>query len=127
MKKKKLILTIYIPLFLLGILYFYVMNKRDLNKREIAPKIKFETKLNDLYVTSISFDRNGLYLNNVLYNAGGISGYSIVHFKNGLIKLRDIKPPYVLSKKVNNDTLRISKNDVNYYLLVTQEIEYSRR
>ncbi len=127
MKNKKLILLTYIPLFLLGMLFLYIMNKGDLNEREIAPKIRFETKLIDLYVASISFERNGLYLNKVLYNAGGISSYSRVHFKNGLIELQDIKPPYVLSKKVNNDTLRISKNDVNYYLLVTQEIEYSRR
>ena len=127
MKNKKLVLLAYLPLFLLGMLFLYIMNKGDFNEREIAPKIRFETKLIDLYVTSRSFERNGLYLNKVLYNAGGISSYSRVHFKNGLIELQDIKPPYVLSKKVNNDTLRISKNDVNYYLLVTQEIEYSRR
>jgi len=127
MKNKKLILPIYIPLFFTGILYLYIINKRDLNEREIAPKIRFEIKLNDLYVTSISFERNGLYLNKVLYNAGGISSYSRVHFKNGSIELQDIKPPFVLSKKTNIDTLWISKNDVNYYLLVTQEIEYSRK
>ncbi|WP_116787545.1 hypothetical protein [Flavobacterium psychrotrophum] len=102
------------------------MNERDLNKREIAPKIRFETKLNDLHVTSISFERNDLYLNKVLYNSDGISSYSRVHFKNGLIELQDINPPFVISKKANNDTLKISKSDVNYYLLVTQEIEYSR-
>lgn len=127
MKNKKIILPIYIPLFLLGILYLYIMNNRDLHEREIAPKIRFETKLDDLYVTSISFERNDLYLNKILYNAGGISSYSRIKAKNGSIELEDIKPPFILSKKVNNDTLRINKNNLNYYLLVTEEIKHARR
>lgn len=126
MKKKKLIMVFYIPLFLLGIFYVYMMDKKQINDRETAPKIRFEVSLDELYVTSISFERNDLYLNEVLYDAGGISSYSRVHSKNGLIRLRDIAPPFTLTKKANNDTLQIIKQNKKMYLLVTEEIRYAR-
>jgi hypothetical protein len=124
--KEKINLAYFIPVFLLGIVYLYIMNKRDLNRHETAPKIRFEAGLNKLYITEISFERNDLYLNDTLYNAGGISGYSRVHTNNGLIELSDVEPPFTLTKKANNDTLRISKDDSDYYLLVTTEIKFAR-
>jgi len=101
------------------------MLKKDRQDYENAPKIRFENEL-DLHVQKISFERNGLFLNERRYNAGGISGYSRVHLDDSIYKLRNIEPPFRLAKAKQTDTLNIIKGDKRFYMLVTEEIKWSR-
>lgn len=103
----------------IGILFFYQVNKRQREKFEKAPKINKELRLEDLSVKKISFERNGLYLNGNQYNSGGISWYSKVHDQDTTFVLGDIEPPFLLRKRENSDTLRIINDKTEYYLLVT--------
>lgn len=125
MKKKKQILFLS-TVFIAGIIYVYMMNKRSHDKYMNAPKIRTELALKQIDVEKISFERSGLYLNKVQFNANGISSHSRVHYKDSVVLLRQIKPPFILRKKSSNDTLELIKNNKKYYLLVSQEISYSK-
>ncbi|RZL44656.1 MAG: hypothetical protein EOO93_27695 [Pedobacter sp.] len=125
-KNRKLIF-LYVSLVPLSVLFIYIVNRMQYNERENAPIIRFEESLGDVYVKTISFERNGLYLNNILYNAGGISGYSRLIDKNRIVLLEDIQPPFILRKKDNNDTLELVKGDQRLFLNVTNEIKWAQK
>jgi len=120
--KKTIINKYHILLMILAILFVYFSNMYDENKLKNSPKLNFENSL-DIYVKEISFERNNLYLNDIQYQAYGISGYSKVRLlgTNKELTLKKIIPPFKMEKKAKNDTLKIKKNGV-YYLLVTEEI-----
>ena len=122
MDKKKRTLILLPPIFIIGIAFVYTMNKREREKLANAPKINFENELKDIEVYSTSFERNGLFLNKKQYNGHGISWYSKVIYNNDTLSLGDIKPPFHISKKSNNDTLKITKGEKELYLLVSNEI-----
>ncbi|MXN91467.1 hypothetical protein GR160_09520 [Flavobacterium sp. Sd200] len=126
MKKKKAFYTAYIPVFLLGIFYVYKMDQLAENNRKLAPEICFEKGLEELIVKTISFERNNLYFNDTLYNSEGISSYTRVKSKNTVEELSDIKSPFKIKKKSNNDTLEFYKNGKLYYILLTEEINFSQ-
>lgn len=67
-------------------------------------------------VIDISFQRNGLYLNGVEFYSGGISGYTKFHVGDSLVSLDRIKPPFMLIKKEDNDTLTIIKGNQKFVL-----------
>ncbi len=108
----------------MGVLFMYIMfvyTNPDVNN---APRLFYENEIN-IEVKKISFQRNYLYLNNILYNAGGISGYSRVYSTDNYVnRLENIKPPFKIEKEAKNDTLRILKENKLYFLLVTQEQNY---
>ena len=81
----------------------------------------------DLDVHRISFERNGLLLNGHEYNASGISGYSRLHFIDTIYSLKDIAPPFTLKKKKNNDSLELIKDNQQYLLNITEEINWAGR
>ncbi|THD31554.1 hypothetical protein [uncultured Flavobacterium sp.] len=120
--KKTIVNKFDLLLLILAIPFFYFTSIYDENKLKNSPKLNFENSL-DIYVKEISFERNGLYLNDIQHQAYGISGYSKVHLlgTNKELTLKEIIPPFKMEKKEKNDTLKIKKNDV-YYLLVTEEI-----
>src|SRR5690606_13521021 len=93
MNKKTQILFLS-TLFIAGIIYVYIINKRSYDKYMNAPKIRTELALKPIDVEKISFERSGLYLNKVQYNADGISSHSRIHYKGSVILLREIKPPF---------------------------------
>jgi len=125
MKKKNLYL-LYIPLFILGIVYLYIMNKRDIDKRNSAPKIRFEDTLN-INVQKISFERNDLFINGKIYNASGISSYSRVknYHSGDSLSLDEINPPFDLRKGKNNDTLFVIQRANTYYLSIDKEVKFA--
>lgn len=115
---------LYIILVGLGISLMYIIFLRYYPDVKNAPKLFFKHELY-LDVKEISFERNHLYLNDTLYDAGGISGYSRVYSSpiNGT-DLMSIMPPFRMEKSANNDTLRIIKENKRYYLVVTKEQNY---
>lgn len=102
------------------------MNKRQINERNVAPKIRFEESLN-ISVHKISFERNCLFINGKIYNAFGISGYSHVKNYNSIdsLSLDEINPPFNLRKLKNNDTLIITKGANTYYLNIDKEVKFA--
>lgn len=125
MKNKKLkylskwyiIIMIIISPFIMFIFYpkyfFYSL--------ENAPKLNFEQAIDSISVKKIDFGRGGLKLNRIRYNAFGISAYSTIHNENESFELYKLRPPFILSKEANNDTLKIVKDDKTYYLLINEE------
>ena len=113
---------VFIAFVIFGIVFFVVSLNEDAKKFERAPKINYNVAI-DLYVNTVSFERNGLYIDDIEYNAYGISGYSRVHSYNSksVMTLDELQPQYHIYKKANNDTLHIEKGDVKYYLLANQE------
>lgn len=115
------------PIFVVfGILLMYFLFQNDIKDKENAPQLFFKDQVS-LKIKKISFERNQLYLNDTLYNAGGISGYSKVHSNNVTTELLNIQPPFLILKEANNDTLKIIKKDSLFYLLVTKEQDYVKR
>jgi capsular polysaccharide biosynthesis protein len=123
--KKTIVNKFDLLLLILAIPFFYFSSIYDENKLKNSPKLNFENSLN-IYVKEISFERNGLYLNDIQHQAYGISGYSKVHLQgtNKELTLKEIIPPFKMEKEEKNGTLKIKKNGV-YYLLVTEAIKSS--
>jgi len=113
----------YLIVFPIGLYFGYSMLKREKENLRNAPKLNFESSI-DIEVKDISFERNGLFLNKIEYNASGISAYSEFHGNDSVIDFKTFKAPFRLRKKSNNDTLSIIKNGKEMYLLVTEEIKY---
>lgn len=122
MNKRKIFfwVLVFIFSFILFAYVFRYSNEQYLIKFRGAPVISFKDSI-DLNVYKISFERNGLYLNNKIYNAGSISAYSKLHKADVVYQLDEIKSPFKLRKEKNNDTLHIVKDNEVYYLLVTEE------
>ena len=110
-----------------GTCYIYITDKAETEKYKTAPKIRMEHRLNSLLVNEISFERNGLYLNNIQYNADGISGYSKLHSNDSIFRFSRIKPPFVLRKKENNDSLELIKDNRSYFMNVSFEQEWAKQ
>jgi len=126
-KYKKINYTITAITLVVGVLFLYQSHISRIAARTNAPKISFKQGFKERHITSISFERNGLFLNDSLFNAGGISGYSRVHYKGKVFRLKDFNPPFVIrSKKPNNDTLKFLKEGKVLSLLIDEEIRYSR-
>lgn len=123
MKKNKAIWIIYSIVICIGIYLLYTILEREKESYKNAPKINYSSEVN-LEVKTISFERNGLFLNEEEYNANGISGYSRFKYLNTFTELNAITPPFTLMKEKNNDTLKVYKEDNEFYLLVREEIEY---
>lgn len=109
-------------LLLFMMIYFFTGYNHG---RKNNPSIAYSTALN-LNVKSISFERNGLHINDTTYIAGGVSWYSRLHYSNRVFRLNEIKPPFYISKKNNNDTLTILKDSRKYYILISEETNYSK-
>lgn len=111
----------------IGIIFVYSMNKNSRNKLINAPKIRKKTAFN-LNVKTISFERNGLYLNKKQYNSGGISWYSKFHLagSDSIYTFDDIKPPFTLQKSNDSDTLKLLQNNRKLYLLISEELQYDK-
>lgn len=124
--KKKTLIKFNIVMAILIVPFLYFTNMYNEKKIQNSPKLNFENSL-VIYVKKMSFERNGLYLNDIQYQAYGISGYSKVYLSgtNNKLTLKEITPPFKMEKEEKNDTLKIKK-DRNYYLLITQEIKASR-
>lgn len=120
--------TLTLILTVSGLSFMFLLYQFDIRKKQSAKELFYKDQCY-IEVERISFERNYLYLNDKMYNAGGISGYSKVHstINNALTKLIHIKPPFTIQKKENNDTLDIIKNDSLYYILVTEEQDYFRK
>lgn len=119
---KKIVL--HVLFYTLGFTILIVIYKRNLPDLENAPKLYYRDSLY-LYVKKISYERNNLYLNDTLYDAGGITGFSVVNINDKKsIDLWYVKPPFIIEKFANNDTLNIIKNDEQYYILVRKEQEW---
>lgn len=88
---------------------------------ENAPKLDFEHAVDSIYVEKIDFGRSGLKINGNRYNAFGISAYAKIHNENKSLELYKLSLPFTMSKEANNDTLKITKNDKQYYLLISEE------
>lgn len=115
---KKIVLSVI--LLTLGISLMYFMFLKYYPDIKNAPKLFFEDELY-INVKTISFERNHLYLNDTLYDAGGISGYSRVHSDSKENSLNNMIPPFRIEKSANSDTLKIMKGSEQYYLLVSRE------
>lgn len=97
---------------------------------ERSSKINFEYAADSIYVNKIRFERNSLYpkakvfLNDTLYDTY-ITYVSLIHQigSTNKLKLDDILPPFTLTKKENNDTIHIIKDNKKYYLLISEELE----
>lgn len=114
---------LYIILVGLGISLMYMIFLRYYPDVKNAPKLFFKDELY-LDVKEMSFERNHLYLNDTLYDAGGISGYSRIHSDTKETNLMSIIPPFRIEKSANNDTLKIIKGSERYYLLIRKEQNY---
>jgi len=113
-------------IFLIGLLLslsiptFYFIQKKKEEDRKNAPYIDFKSELKIL-VNRISFERNELYLNEKYYNANRITDYTDVYYnKSDSIKLDKIRPPFLMQKKANNDTLFIIKDKKYYHILISK-------
>lgn len=116
---------IVVAIVALGILYKFITDRDEWRKN--APIIAKESELKETNVGRISFERNGLFINDKEYRAGGISGYSRVLGRDGVFKLDEIEPPFILRKKGNNDTLELVKDDRSYFMNVTVEQEWAKQ
>ncbi|QYJ68278.1 hypothetical protein [Flavobacterium litorale] len=122
-KNKLLYLTIVV---IIGLVFVILMNKKNREDLVHAPKIRKEFGLKNINVKKISFERNGLFLNNKQYNSGGISWYSEFHFRDSIVLFEDISTPFTLKKRKNNDTLKLIKDDIEFYLLISKELRYDK-
>jgi len=104
-----------------GVLLFYFVTQYNKAKLEKAPKLDYEHSIDSLYVDKISFGRGNFRVNGVIYNAFGISSYSKIHNEDESFDLYKLPPPFILSKEANNDTLKILKDNKQYYLLISEE------
>lgn len=109
----------------LGILYKFITDRDE--SRKNAPMIAKEPELKETNVGRISFKRNGLFINDKKYRAGGISGYSRVPGEDGVFKLSKIEPPFIIRKKADNDTLEVIRGSQKLYVMVTEEQEWASR
>lgn len=125
--KRILLISLYI---LAGIIFGIGVYQYEKNSIEKSPKINFEYAVDSIYVNKIRFERNSLYpkakvfLNDTLYNTY-ITYISATHQigATNKLKLDDIIPPFTLTKKENNDTIYIIKDNKKYYLLISEELE----
>ena len=119
-------IIIFIGFAILGIVFLFINLSKDNKVRQTAPKINYDTAIN-IYVNTVSFERNGFFINDIDYNSYGISSYSRIHLyeSKNIVTLNKIKPPYHLYKKENNDTLNIDKKNIRYYLKLKEEINYA--
>jgi len=124
LKKKVLTLLLYIVVGTLGLAFIIYNFSREVDKRNNAPSLNFGCAINTI-VRKISFERNGLYINDTLYNAGGISWYSRLYSKAGVFNFSSFKTPFTLRKAVNNDTLHLIKEYSKYYLVISEEVKYA--
>ena len=122
MDKKLAVLVLSI--LIAGIVAFWFQSKINRSEFLRLPKIRKELSLDTIEVSKISFERNGLIINGRQYNAGGISSYSNVNFNDMTLKLEDIKTPFILTKRKNNDTLEIIKGDDKMYILISDELRF---
>jgi len=126
MKNNKVIWTL--TFLVAGIIYSYFIYLYEKKSIEKAPKIDFEHSLDSIVVSSIEFPRNafyfktGIYMNDTLYDTF-VSHGSQIYGSQEIEVLRKLPVPFVVSKKSNNDTLYLIKNDTKYYLLISEEIE----
>ena len=104
-----------------GALLFYFVSRYNRLEMENAPKLDFEHAVDSIYVEKIDFGRSGLKINGNRYNAFGISAYAKIHNEKKSLELYKLSPPFTMSKKANNDTLKITKNGKQYYLLISEE------
>ena len=118
---KKIVL--FVILLTLGVSLMYIIFLKYYPDVKNAPKLFFEDELY-INVKTISFERNHLYINDTLYDAGGISGYSRVHSDSKENSLNNMIPPFRIEKSANSDTLKIMKGSEQYYLLVSREQNY---
>ena|SRR5690606_6816082 len=121
MKKRKLIYLQYPIVIIGGALLFYFVSRYNRLEMENAPKLDFEHAIDSIYVDKIGFGRGNFRVNGIMYNAFGISSYSKIHNKDESFDLYKLPPPFILSKEANNDTLKIIKDDKQYYLLISEE------
>src|SRR5690606_16587115 len=121
MKKRKLIYLQYVIVILGGILLFYFVSRYNRLEMENAPKLDFEHAIESTLVEKIDFGRSGFKINGLKYNAFGISAYAKIHNESESFDLYKLPPPFILSKEANNDTLKIIKDDKQYYLLISEE------
>lgn len=130
MKKNKriLIISLYI---LAGIIFGIGVYQYEKYNLEKAPKLDFEHKNDNFLIKKIEYKRNALYpkktgviFNDTLYDTY-ISSISPIYQLNSENKLQfsDILPPFILTKKENNDTVHIIKDNKTYYLLISEELE----
>ena len=121
MKKRKLIYLQYVIVILGGILLFYFVSRYNRLEMENAPKLDFEHAIESTLVEKIDFGRSGFKINGLKYNAFGISAYAKIHNETESFDLYKLLPPFILSKEANNDTLKIIKDNKQYYLLISEE------
>jgi hypothetical protein len=105
MSKKHVVFSIIAVLIVLGLIICVV--EFETKKIKHTPLISYKTPLNT-EVQTISFERNSLNINDMMYSAGGISWYS--EYKDSVSTLDQVKPPFRLFKFENNDTLQIIKD-----------------
>ncbi|MBY8963528.1 hypothetical protein KJK34_12260 [Flavobacterium sp. D11R37] len=84
--------------FLTGVIFVLIMNRNSREELITAPIIRKKFRLEDIHVKKISFERNGLYLNDTRYNSGGISSYSKFHFRDTIFSFDDISTPFILRR-----------------------------
>lgn len=123
-KKLIYIFSAAFAICLLKALFLIIENKND-NKKDL-PRIDYSSSL-IVDVKTISFERNGLFINNEEYDAEGISSYSRVYGNNFVSNLNEIKLPFTLRKKEFNDTLTLVKGKVLFFLLVKEEQAWAKR
>ena len=125
MKNKKLqkVYKWYVicSLVLAPIVIFVIYPKYYKYQLENAPKLDFEHAIESTLVEKIDFGRSGFKINGLKYNAFGISAYAKIHNESESFDLYKLPPPFILSKEANNDTLKIIKDDKQYYLLISEE------
>lgn len=124
MQKKDQIIFLSI-IFIVGIIFSFIMIKNNRNELINASKIRKESAIN-IDVKSISFERNGLYLNRTQYNSGGISWYSKFYSNDTVYSFEDIHPPFILQKSGGSDSLNIFKNNEKLYLLISKELRFDK-
>lgn len=86
---KYLLFCVTCALGLASVIYY---GEERAERRNSAPMLSYRSAVNTS-VHTISFERNGFYINDTMYNAGGISWYSRVHDKNSTFTLNKIAPP----------------------------------
>lgn len=126
--KRILLISLYI---LAGIIFGIGVYQYEKYRLDTVPKLDFEYGSDSIYIEKINYKRNALYpkktgiiFNDTLYDTY-ISSVSPIHQmenKNNL-KFSDILPPFTLTKKENNDTIHIIKDNKKYYLLISEELE----
>lgn len=117
--KNILYITVASGFVLSAVLFVILTSRHEQQKIDNAPKIQYADTLN-ITVEKISFERNGLFINNQVYNGFGISWHSTFFDSKSqkTVALQDIQPPYTLKKSINNDTIYILKGKECYHFVI---------